>query len=106
MIGKVLFIIGGGPRIGHSVAKKFIKEGYQVAIGRRNVKETAGAEGLEGVVPVYTDVSKPESVEAAFREVETKLGTPNVVVYNGKCLSPTMLRLSKLKNKNKFGSIL
>lgn len=104
MTGKVLFIIGGGPRIGHSVAKKFIKGGYQVAIGRRNVKETAGAEWLEGVVPVYTDVSKPESVEAAFREVQAKLGTPNVVVYNGKCLSPTLLRLSKLKSQ-RYGSI-
>lgn len=84
MARNVLFIIGGGPRVGHSVAKKFLKEGYQVAIGRRNIQETAKAKGLEGVVPVYTDISKPESVEAAFREVESKLGTPNVVVYNGK----------------------
>ncbi|KAH7016017.1 uncharacterized protein B0I36DRAFT_254748 [Microdochium trichocladiopsis] len=79
---KVLFILGGGPRIGHSVARKFLQEGYKVAIGRRNLQEAAESTGLDGVVPVYLDVTKPESVEAAFREVESKLGVPNVVVYN------------------------
>lgn len=69
-------ILGGGPRIGHSVARKFLQEGYKVAIGRRNLQETTDSTGL--------DVTKPVSVEAAFREVESKLGIPNVVVYNGK----------------------
>ncbi|OCL07915.1 hypothetical protein AOQ84DRAFT_389200 [Glonium stellatum] len=67
-------ILGGGPRIGHSVARKFLQEGYKVAIGRRNLQETTDSTGL--------DVTKPVSVEAAFREVESKLGIPNVVVYN------------------------
>ncbi|SPO07020.1 uncharacterized protein DNG_09714 [Cephalotrichum gorgonifer] len=88
MSSKVLFIIGGGPRIGHSVSKKFLREGYQVAIGRRNTEKTAGAEGLDGVVPVYTDVTKPESIAAAFEEVEAKLGTPNIVVYNAAAFTP------------------
>lgn len=84
MAQKVIFILGGGPRIGHSVAQKFLHQGYKVAIGRRNVQDTADSTGLDGVVSVYLDVTKPESVEAAFREVESKLGIPNVVVYNGK----------------------
>ncbi|POR33541.1 Epimerase/hydratase [Tolypocladium paradoxum] len=79
----IAFIIGGGPRIGHAVAKKFLGEGYKVAIGRRNVKESAEAADLQGATTVAVDVSKPESVEQAFGEVEAKLGIPNVVVYNG-----------------------
>ncbi|KAL2130341.1 hypothetical protein VTI74DRAFT_6592 [Chaetomium olivicolor] len=80
---KVLFILGGGPRIGHAVAQKFLTQGYKVAIGRRNTDKT----NLEGALPVYVDVTKPETIEAAFREVESKLGVPNVVVYNAAALT-------------------
>ncbi|KAM5355156.1 hypothetical protein ACJ41O_001802 [Fusarium nematophilum] len=73
----VLLILGGGPRIGHSVAKRFLQEGYKVAIGRRTESTTP-----KGAVHVSADVTRLESVEAAFREVESKLGIPNVVVYN------------------------
>lgn len=84
MTKNVLFIIGGGPRIGHSVARKFLQQGDKVAIGRRNIQETTSAEGLGEALGVCLDVKKPESVQAAFDEVESKLGTPNIVVYNGK----------------------
>lgn len=77
---KVLFILGGGPRIGHAVAKKFLSQGYKVAIGRRNTEKT----DVDGALPVHVDVTKPETIEAAFREVESKLGVPSAVVYNGK----------------------
>jgi NAD(P)-dependent dehydrogenase (short-subunit alcohol dehydrogenase family) len=77
---KVLFIIGGGPRIGHAVAKKFLSQGYKVAIGRRNTEKTE----LDGILRVYVDATKPETIEEAFREVESKLGVPNAIVYNGK----------------------
>lgn len=88
MPGNVIFIIGGGPRIGHSVARKFLQQGYKVAIGRRNIQETTNSKGLEEAFGVYLDVTKPGTVQAAFDEVESKLETPNVVVYNGKLQHP------------------
>ncbi|KAL2256523.1 hypothetical protein VTK26DRAFT_1533 [Humicola hyalothermophila] len=75
---KVLFILGGGPRIGHGVAKKFLSQGYKVAIGRRHTDKV----DLDGVLPVHVDVTKDETIEAAFKEVESKLGIPTIVVYN------------------------
>ena len=83
----VLFILGGGPRIGHSVAKKFLGQGYKVAVGRRQTDKV----NLDGALPVYVDVTKPETIETAFREVESKLGVPNVVVYNGKSVQIAIL---------------
>ncbi|KAJ6442314.1 epimerase/hydratase [Purpureocillium lavendulum] len=80
----VAFIIGGGPRIGHAVAAAFVKDGYRVALGRRNL---AASEGLPGVTPVAVDVSNPSSVETAFAEVEGSLGVPSVVVYNAAALT-------------------
>ncbi|GJN72271.1 hypothetical protein PLIIFM63780_005397 [Purpureocillium lilacinum] len=80
----VAFIIGGGPRIGHAVAGALVKQGYRVALGRRNIAASAG---LAGVTPVAVDVSSPPSVETAFSEVEAKLGVPRVVVYNAAALT-------------------
>ncbi|KAK3304957.1 epimerase/hydratase [Chaetomium strumarium] len=80
---KVLFILGGGPRIGHAVAKRFVSQGYKVAIGRRTTDKT----DVDGVLPVYVDVTKAETIQEAFHEVESKLGVPNVVVYNAAALT-------------------
>lgn len=76
-MSKVVFILGSGPRIGTAVAKRFLQEGYKVAIGKRTTDAV-----LEGVLTVKLDVASNESVAQAFREVEEKLGFPNVVVYN------------------------
>lgn len=77
----VAFILGSGPRIGASVAKKFLREGYKVAIGKRNTN-TPLESGLEGALPVELEVTSNESIAKAFAEVESKLGFPNVVIYN------------------------
>lgn len=86
-MAKVLFILGGGSRIGHSVATRFLREGYKVAIGRRTIGEVIDQPGLEGVVFVVVDLTDRTSVETAFQEVESKIGIPNVVVYNGRELN-------------------
>jgi NAD(P)-dependent dehydrogenase (short-subunit alcohol dehydrogenase family) len=87
-LSKVLFILGGGPRIGYSVAKRFVQEGYKVAIGRRTLAVVKAHEELKGALSVVVDVSNRDSIELAFHEVATKLGVPNVVVYNGE-ISPS-----------------
>ncbi|KAG9781161.1 hypothetical protein KCU88_g3541, partial [Aureobasidium melanogenum] len=85
---KVLFILGGGPRIGHSVAKRFLQGGYKVAIGRRHPPfdkdhPDVGLEPeIKKVLFVTVDVASRESIQSAFYQVEAKLGVPNVVVYN------------------------
>jgi NAD(P)-dependent dehydrogenase (short-subunit alcohol dehydrogenase family) len=85
MAQPVAFIIGGGPRIGHAVAVKFVAQGYSVALGRRSVQDSAD---LKGVTPVALDATSTQSLEAAFAEVEAKLGIPSVVVYNGEPTFP------------------
>lgn len=88
-MSKVAFILGSGPRIGTAVAKTFLKQGYKVAIGKRNINAPLET-GLEGVFVVSLDVTKIESVAKAFEEVETKFGFPNVVIYNSTflCMQP------------------
>ena len=83
--GKVAVITGGGRGLGHSLAAALARDG--VAVGLLDVlpdvSETAAtlAEDLGvGAVGVPTDVRDPQAVEAAFDQVTTALGAPDVLV--------------------------
>ncbi|KAH1792065.1 hypothetical protein KXV95_003972 [Aspergillus fumigatus] len=77
---KVVFILGAGPRIGISVAKRFLKDGYKVAIGRRNPRSLQDPE-LKDMYSVAADLSQPSSVASAFKEVSENLGIPQLMPY-------------------------
>jgi short-subunit dehydrogenase len=77
----VAFIIGAGSNVGFTVARRFLKEGYKVAVGSR--KPDVDDAHKIGFVPVTIDVSEQATITAAFTEVEKELGPANVVVYNG-----------------------
>ncbi|SCO90000.1 uncharacterized protein FRV6_14128 [Fusarium oxysporum] len=75
----IILILGSGPNIGQSVARKFASEGYRVAIASRSQKET---ESTDKQLNIKTDLTKPLEVADAFSKVKTTFGTPSVVVYN------------------------
>ena len=77
---KVLLVLGSGGRVGASVAKLFAQNGYKVAIAARRLKDAVNDEGQ---LEIQADVSKAESVEAAFDKIKAEFGIPNIVVYNG-----------------------
>jgi hypothetical protein len=77
----VAFIVGAGSNVGFAVARRFLKEGYKVAVGSR--KPDVDDARKNGFVPVTIDVSEQATITAAFTEVEKELGPANVVVYNG-----------------------
>jgi NAD(P)-dependent dehydrogenase (short-subunit alcohol dehydrogenase family) len=80
-----MFILGAGPHIGISVAKRFLKDGYKVAIGKRNPRSLQDPK-LKDMYSVAVDLSQPSSVASAFKEVSENLGIPQLVVYNGEKL--------------------
>ncbi|ENH70875.1 Putative oxidoreductase T05C12.3 [Fusarium oxysporum f. sp. cubense race 1] len=75
----IILILGSGPNIGQSVARKFASEGYRVAIASRSQKET---ESTDKQLNIKTDLTKPLEVADAFSKVKTTFGTPSFVVYN------------------------
>lgn len=84
----VALILGAGPGIGHSVAKKLIGEGYKVAAASRT-PDLAIAKTI-GFHPIKLDLSNTEEIPNIFAEVQKELGGfPNVVIYNGN--QPTRL---------------
>ena len=87
MNGRVAAVLGVGPGLGSSVARRFAGEGFAVALMARSEESVAGArqeiEDLGGTaLPVSTDATDPASVNSAFERVRGELGDPEVFVYN------------------------
>ena len=87
MNGRVAAVLGVGPGLGSSVARRFASEGFAVALMARGEESVAGAreeiEELGGTaLPVSTDATDPPSVESAFGRVREELGDPEVFIYN------------------------
>ena len=81
----VIFIIGGGPRIGYAVANAFYKKGYKVAIASRN-PNSAEIE-KKGWFPIAMDLMSLDAIRNGFKQVRERIGEPNVVVYNAAALT-------------------
>jgi 3-oxoacyl-[acyl-carrier protein] reductase len=83
-------VTGGNRGIGKAIAEAFVANGDQVAVTYRS------GEPPEGVLGVRCDVTDPESVEAAFAEVEEKQGPVEVLVANAGITRDTLvLRMSE-----------
>jgi NAD(P)-dependent dehydrogenase (short-subunit alcohol dehydrogenase family) len=82
----VALVTGGSSGIGAATAVRLAKEGFDVAVGHRSGKDRAEqvAEQVRATggraLPVQLDVVETESVERAYREVETELGVPTALV--------------------------
>ena len=87
MNGKVAAVLGVGPGLGASVAHRFAREGFAVALMARSEESVAGArEEIESdggtALPVPTDATDPASIASAFETIRADLDDAEVFVYN------------------------
>lgn len=87
MSGKVAAVLGVGPGLGASVARRFAREGYKTALMARSEESVSDVrQGIEdggGEATAFSvDATDPASVEEAFGKVRDELGDPEVFVYN------------------------
>ena len=84
--GKVALVTGAGTGIGREVALAFLRAGYRVVLaGRRSEPLLAVASEFgapERALPVPTDVSQPESVNALFAAIAQRFGRLDVLFNN------------------------
>ena len=85
--GKVAFITGGASGIGRAAAKLFATEGAGVAIFDilQEAAESAAHEASpngDKVIAIKTDVTDPDSVQAAVQATVRHFGQLNVVYNN------------------------
>jgi len=82
---RVVLVTGGNRGIGRAIAERFVRDGYRVAVTARS------GEGPEGALTVRADVTDAAAVDAAFTEVEQKLGPVEIVVANAGITKDTLL---------------
>ncbi|MEU1479900.1 SDR family NAD(P)-dependent oxidoreductase [Streptomyces sp. NPDC001668] len=80
-------VVGAGPGIGKSVADRFAREGFSVAVIARSpetVSRVAADIGRDGrkVLALTADSTDEDSLRAALDTVEAELGPVDVAVYN------------------------
>ncbi len=73
---RLVLVTGGNRGIGLAIARAFQVSGDRVVVTHRS---GMAPEGLEGVI---MDVTDRESVESAFRSIEEKFGTVDVLIAN------------------------
>ena len=82
---RVVLVTGGNRGIGRAIAEEFVRLGHKVAVTVRS------GEGPEGTLSVKADITDPASLDAAFSEVEEKLGAVEVLVANAGITKDTLL---------------
>jgi NAD(P)-dependent dehydrogenase (short-subunit alcohol dehydrogenase family) len=74
----VALILGYGPNVGASVAKKLASQGFRVAVASRS-----GAANSDGFLSLKADFTQPSSISGLFDSVKKEFNAPpSVVVYN------------------------
>ncbi len=75
-------IVGAGPGISASVARRLSEAGLKVGLVARNADKLEALAKETGAQTFAADATDPASVARLFDEVDGRLGEPDVVVYN------------------------
>ena len=85
---QVALIVGVGTGISASLARLLAAKGMRVALAARGTDKLAALCEETGAHSVACDAAKPDEVARLFKQVETLIGTPDVVVYNASARPP------------------
>ena len=78
---KTLLVAGAGQGLGKSVAMRFAREGYAVALAARNKEPLSNLAREIGASAFPMDLSSESDVATLFGDVETKLGPIEAVAF-------------------------
>ena len=75
-------IVGAGPGLSASVARKCAKRGMAVSLAARDTAKLADLASEIGAARFACEASDPVSVADLFAQLDATTGTPNLVLYN------------------------
>ena len=84
-------IIGAGPGISASLARRLSKVGLQVGLAARNVEKLKPLAQETAAAVFALDASQPDAVAQLFLDMERQVAEPDVVIYNASSRVPGQL---------------
>lgn len=81
MTGNIL-ILGTGPGLSTSLAKRFSQAGMNVCLSARNIEKLSGLSNAVSARTFACDAREPESVKNLFQQLDTADLVPDIVIYN------------------------
>lgn len=82
MTPKVALIVGAGPGLSASVARKLAARGARIALVARRLERIESIAEEIGGRAFRCDATEPGELASLFATVEAELGTPDFVLYN------------------------
>ena len=79
---KTALIVGAGPGISASLARRLSALGVGVGLAARDVEKLKGLADETGAKTFAVDATDPSAVARLFLDAECLLGEPDVVIYN------------------------
>jgi NAD(P)-dependent dehydrogenase (short-subunit alcohol dehydrogenase family) len=79
---EIALIVGAGEGLSASLTRLFAREGMRVALAARRTEKLAGLCKEVGGEALACDAADPDQVARLFEAVESRIGAPDVVVYN------------------------
>lgn len=84
---QVIAIVGMGAGNGMAIARRFAKEGFEIAMMARSETKLKNYQAIlqgEGFAAHYfvADAGEQSSVQAAFEALQQQLGIPKILLYN------------------------
>jgi NAD(P)-dependent dehydrogenase (short-subunit alcohol dehydrogenase family) len=79
---RIALIVGVGSGISASVARGLASAGLKVGLAARNVEKLVPLATETGAQTFAVDASDPAGVERLFADADSRLGEPDVVLYN------------------------
>ncbi|MGJ3251002.1 MAG: SDR family NAD(P)-dependent oxidoreductase [Elainellaceae cyanobacterium] len=79
---EVALIIGAGEGLSASLARLFAQEGMKIGLVARDIDKLEALCNELGAERFSCDASQTDEVRQLFDEVDSRLGSPDVVVYN------------------------
>ena len=108
--GRVAVVTGATGGLGRAIAAGFAEAGVRLALlDRQHQAADEAAAEIQGrggeAIGIACDVSQPDSVEAASRQVQEKLGSCDILVNNAAVLRPGALDTLSLADWNAMLSV-
>lgn len=78
----VAVLVGVGPGLSAALARRLATAGHAVALAARNTAKLDGLVAETGALAMGCDATRAEDVERLFAETASRLGPPDLVVFN------------------------